>query len=284
MTSTEASFDKTTAQQAQRAPRGGNDMLFKPNATSNQSPKQLYYTESNVPKTEDFWLNNYRVLYENHNYVLFYPRSGTTKTEQLNSIARFAIYLLVLLLLFGDFDNTTWLYLPFFILFLTILLHKMENIQLLPTNINNGNFVEIDPHEVSQGFDETKSISNRRPYTSKPCRRPTEDNPLMNVQISDFYDDPTVGPACDNDNIEISQQVRNEFNKNLYRDVNDMYEKQNSQRTYYSAPSTTIPNDQKAFAEWCYGVPETCKTNQEKCLRYEDLRANKSIPQYEYII
>ena len=87
-----------------------------------------------------------------------------------------------------------------------------------------------------------------------------------------------------NKNLLANIQELEEFNKNLFRDVNDLYEKENSQRTYYSTPSTTIPNDQKSFAEWCYGIPETCKTNQQKCLVYDDLRYSRRESPYEYVL
>ncbi len=31
------------------------------------------------------------------------------------------------------------------------------------------------------------------------------------------------------------------------------------QRNFYSMPSTTVPNDQTGFANWCYKLPKTCK-------------------------
>ena len=30
-------------------------------------------------------------------------------------------------------------------------------------------------------------------------------------------------------------------------------------RTWYATPNTTIPNDQKGFAEFCYGNMTSCK-------------------------
>lgn len=85
-----------------------------------------------VNKTDDFWFNDLKVLYSNNNYILFFPQAGTTKIEQLNAIARFAIYLFILLLLFGDPANTFWLYIPIFLLCMTIILWKMADKQIKP--------------------------------------------------------------------------------------------------------------------------------------------------------
>ena len=50
------------------------------------------------------------------------------------------------------------------------------------------------------------------------------------------------------------------------------YSKFNSQRQFYTTPNTRIPNNQIEFAEWLYKAPETCKENNEHCLRYNDIR------------
>ena len=49
------------------------------------------------------------------------------------------------------------------------------------------------------------------------------------------------------------------FNKNLYRDLTDVYGKNNSQRQFYTTPITTVPNDQNSFANWLYRSEKTCK-------------------------
>jgi hypothetical protein len=244
-----------------------------------------------LDKKDDFWFNDITVLYKNDNYILFFPQAGTSKIEQLNSIARFSLYLFALLLLFGDPNNTFWLYIPLFLLFSTIILWKLVDKNIINIdNTDKGTYVEINPEEnkiLNQGGD-TAMFNNASSLPNKKCRKPTENNPFMNVLLSD-YDEKNpeainTGPACDLNNQAISDQANEQFNKNLFRDVNDLYEKENSQRTYYSTPSTTIPNDQKSFAEWCYGVPETCKTNQQKCLVFDDLRYARRESPYEYVL
>jgi len=51
----------------------------------------------------------------------------------------------------------------------------------------------------------------------------------------------------------------------------DVFNRTQSQRQWYSMPSTTIPNDQESFQNWLYRVPgQTCKEgNQEACTYYE---------------
>ena len=102
------------------------------------------------------------------------------------------------------------------------------------------------------------------------CKKPTKDNPLMNINIGD---DPTNNPACIHTD-EIKEDINSKFNYNLYRDTDDLFERFNSQRQFYTTPNTSVPNDQTKFAEWLYKTPPTCKENS-LCLKYEDTRFYK---------
>jgi hypothetical protein len=99
-------------------------------------------------------------------------------------------------------------------------------------------------------------------------------NPFMNVLFNEWTDNPNRAPACEYNGI--NEDIEQNFNFNLYRDVDDLFNKNNSQRQFYTTPITTIPNDQGSFAKWLYEVPSTCKENSENCLLMEDLRANRA--------
>jgi hypothetical protein len=61
------------------------------------------------------------------------------------------------------------------------------------------------------------------------------------------------------------------FNQDTYRDFEDVFNKKNSQRQFFTI-AHNIPNDQEAFGRWLYKFPPTCKTDQTRCLKYQDLR------------
>jgi hypothetical protein len=105
---------------------------------------------------------------------------------------------------------------------------------------------------------------------SYSCRKPTIDNPFMNPPITDFNTDAPA--ACNSDDENIKNSITKSFNNNLYMDIDDAFDKMNSQRQFYTVPNTAIPNNQGDFANWLYRTPVTCKEDQEQCLRYEDLR------------
>jgi hypothetical protein len=54
----------------------------------------------------------------------------------------------------------------------------------------------------------------------------------------------------------------------LFRDLGEQLVFEQSLRPFYSTASTTIPNDQSSFAEFCYGSMISCKEgNSFACAR-----------------
>jgi hypothetical protein len=148
-------------------------------------------------------------------------------------------------------------------------------------NIEIGYYDSNGKLNYSRGYQKPKhgaieakyTMDEMRIYDSNKCRLPTEDNPFMNPTVDDFNKE-NVPVACNVDDDEIKnigKKINDSFNADLYRDIEDVFNKKNSQRQFFTV-AHSVPNDQEAFARWCYKFPPTCKTNQERCLRYQDLR------------
>ena len=96
----------------------------------------------------------------------------------------------------------------------------------------------------------------------------------MNPEVYDALDDsPPV--ACNSDEV-VEKQISNNFNKDLFRDVADLYNTKNSQRQFYTISGSKTP-DTVGFANWLYGNMPSCKSNQGDCYNYEDLSRNKTL-------
>ncbi len=240
--------------------------------------------ETKKLKTMDqytFWLENYKVLYLHNSYTKFFPQKNMTYIEKLNSISRFAIYFLFVLLIIGktDSDNYKWLYIPILILLCTVFLHVTDKKE---KNMNSEKLAEQKRILVEKpNITPEETYGNDKNFNKKcetcptgNCRKPTKNNPFMNVLLTDYVDDANRPQACSLDEDDIAKDAYDGFYEDLYRDVNDVYESRNSQRTYYTMPNTTIPNDTISFAKWLYNVPETCKTDNGFCyeLQNNDLR------------
>ena len=107
-------------------------------------------------------------------------------------------------------------------------------------------------------------------YEKNTCRRPTIDNPLMNPAATEFGSF-GVPEACNATDDDIQESIKVNFDHKLFRDVDELWERENSQRQFYTMPNTAVPNNQKEFSEWLYLLPSNCKESGEACLRYDPL-------------
>ena len=107
-------------------------------------------------------------------------------------------------------------------------------------------------------------------YNQDTCRKPTVENPFANIVFSDYLDADNLAQPCNVDNPEISNQMQNLYNSSIYRNLSDVWERENSQRMFYTTPIQTIPNNQTDFANWLYKTGPTCKENTEYCTYYQD--------------
>ena len=105
-------------------------------------------------------------------------------------------------------------------------------------------------------------------YKKSKCRKPTADNPYMNIVFSDYLDAANVPEPCNSD--QTNDDAQHLYNSTVYRNIEDVYERQNSQRLFYTLPITTIPNKQGEFADWLYKTGPQCKENTSKCTYFEE--------------
>lgn len=200
-------------------------------------------------ENDSFWINNYKILFSKERLTEFFPTIQMTLIEKLNAIFRMSIYLSILLYLFTS--NYLYLYIMIIVGLFTcfIFYNQKDNIELYFNSLENSNNNNIE-----------KNIYEDKMNTIKP----SIENPFMNINlITDSKDKEAPLPSWNNDKIQ--KDIEDKFNYNLYRDVGDLYGKNNSQREFYTMPSTTIPNNQTSFAKWCYGVGPTCKESSIYC-------------------
>ena len=63
--------------------------------------------------------------------------------------------------------------------------------------------------------------------------------------------------------------MQNLYNSSIYRNFEDVFERENSQRMFYTLPIQTVPNDQADFANWLYKSGPTCRESTQNCNYYE---------------
>ena len=201
-----------------------------------------------------FWLDDYKILFYNERLTHFFPTIYMTFIEKLNAIFRLSIYLSIILYLFTG--NYLYFYIMIIIGLFTVFIYyyQRDNIELYFNSDKN----DTENSIIQNNFDENNNVI-----------KPTTENPFMNINlITDNKEKDEAPPSWNNENIQ--KDIEDKFGYNLYRDVGDLYGKSNSQREFYTMPSTTIPNNQTSFAKWCYSVGPTCKEKSIYCTPESD--------------
>lgn len=196
---------------------------------------------------ESIWFKDPKNFIGPSNYDRFFPSKEMTFAEQLNSLMRFSLYFS--LLMFVVKKDTNIFFVPVFVAGFTYMLFSVDT-----KNKQREKF-----YTKSKGLQED-------PHTKELCSAPSKDNPFMNVLMSEYATNPQRKRACTVTEGKTKTRVKKLFENNLYRDVSDIYDKNASDRNFYTTPITTIPNDQNSFAQYCYGGGKTCKQgNGTKC-------------------
>lgn len=209
-----------------------------------------------MSNSDPFWAEDFSVLLLSERLYEFFPSNKFSFYENLNAVVRLGFYLSVMLsLYYQDLQSFGILVFAFAITYFLFRFYTPE---------------KKEGEATEQEIIETMNME-------ADCTKPTLDNPFMNYTMYDhltFNSDKK--PACDIKSEDVKQEMKSNFNNNLYKDVSDVFDRRNSQRQFFTMPWTTVVNDQTEFANWLYKSPSTCKENQDYCLRYEDLRSKRT--------
>lgn len=189
---------------------------------------------------EKIWFHDLQGFINKDNYMIFFPSSSMSFSEQLNALMRLSLYFSLILLLIKKDSNI--LFIPIFVGLFTYIIWTVD-----------------DKNKKSEK-DTLSKLGLREEYISKElCQKPSKNNPFMNVLVSDYSQNPSRPRACRIQG-KVKHEVNKHFDHNLYRDVDDIFHKKASDRQFYTTPSTTIPNDAVGYAKWLYGDGSgTCK-------------------------
>jgi len=213
-----------------------------------------------------FWFNDISILF-NKNYLLeVLPLREYDFNRKLNAVVRFTIYYGILLYVLNQDKNI--LCLPFITVVITVFLHK--------TNKNTGDntamvgLMNVKKHDINVDVDKMIDEINTNVY-----RVPDKDNPMMNQNVFDLYDGKQAIPTYNNPGV--NKVVEDKWVDKMPQDSNDLFNRRNSQRQWYTMPNTEAMNKQTEFAKWCYATPSTCKEgNGLQCANNLHPRLNRN--------
>lgn len=177
----------------------------------------------------DFWLSDPMILFRGDKWIEFVPTQSMTTAEALNAVVRFAVYSSVLLYL-ATRVHTYLVAIPVVALTSIFLFKLFPNGKTLETFLSFG-----------------KSLVTREEFTM-----PTENNPFMNVLLTEIQDNPNREDAAPVSEKYVRDEINQKFKhtNDIYMDTSDIFDQEQAMRTFHTIQSSKIPNDQDAFLKW----------------------------------
>ena len=197
-----------------------------------------------------FWLNNPLVLLKSSQIIEIWPTKNLSLERKLNALTR----LIILLTILGYFytRKLELVVISIITLLVIVIFYRIKTKQ----EKNN-----------KEGFE--LSQSNFFNLKGNQFTQPTKRNPLMNVLLTQIKDDPKRPEAAPAYEPSIEKEINSSIaDPRLFLDLGDSISFGQSMRNFYATPSTTIPNDQASFAQFCYGNMPSCKEgNPMQCMK-----------------
>jgi hypothetical protein len=240
---------------------------------NDEKSKYSFYTSSVAVEEIPFWAENPNVIFQQQYFFEFFPSENMTYSQKLNAVSRMIIYLTFFMFIFTKSIRLLIISLITLSSIYFLYNHQKQEKRKLE-NKNLENFTS----SVAKDLLEQNNIE----LQGNVFATPTSINPFSNVLISDYDYNVNKKPAApsfntnvNNDILIQAKQLVSEANPDqpdisdkLFKDLGEQFVFEQSLRPFHSNPSTTIPNDQQGFAEFCYGSMVSCKEgNMFACAR-----------------
>jgi hypothetical protein len=149
-------------------------------------------------------------------------------TEALNSVVRFTIYFSIIFYVCTPIS-------AYLIAIPVVMITTVLLIKIFP----NGKVLET--------FLNIKAKSPEKNYTM-----PTNENPFMNVLLTEIKDNPDREDAAPTNRRDVKGKIHKAFQhtSDLYMDTSDVFDQTQAMRTFHTLQSSKVPNDQGEFLKW----------------------------------
>lgn len=234
-------------------------------------------TNLNMDKGTKYWFENMNELINIDNMNQFLPSREMVYPAKVNALVRLSWYIGLLAGIFTS--NYLYLYIPIITMIVTYVLYlfRHEELQTVLTQQKIEKALQKQTNKLSSSSSsstslpiqkiDSKLIEKFQDYldTNGLVTRPSDNNPFMNPMP---FDDRKRFPAVPILSNPINKaEIELAYDKGNWRDVNDVWDRNNGKRQFFTMPWTTYPNDQGSFANWLYKTPQTCKEgNGAQCV------------------
>jgi hypothetical protein len=216
-----------------------------------------------------FWSNEPTILFNKEHILELWPTQQMTFESKLNAISRIIVVMSILGFLFTR--NINLLIIGIITLAIIFTLYRLRKQQLVSSLIKKEGF---STNSLKNSLENSSTdLLTTNPVTMETLLRSnfhptTKKNPFGNVLLTDINDTPNRLAAAPSFNPDVYEDITNatkkqtqmlypgiiNTNKQLYGDLKDNYDLDNSMMRFYSTANTRVENDQGAFSKYLYGT------------------------------
>jgi hypothetical protein len=227
----------------------------------------------NKKKENSFWFNEPILLFKGNNTGdMFLISKKKSFEENMNTLTRIIIVLTILGYIFTQR--------------LSMIFSGIVTIILIVLYYYSYNDTIKEPLENMEKKTLKQNTLTKKKKEEHEYHKISKANPMGNTLITEINEKPTRKPAPfaydkntkdeiynkTKDAIKNMNSDQSDLDKKLFRDLGDNFEFENSMMQFNTNPNTTVPNDQKGFADFCYGNMISCKEGNEFACAKKDLR------------
>jgi hypothetical protein len=224
-----------------------------------------------------FWYDDPSILFKKENIFELWPAPTMNYNQKLNAITR----LIIIVTIVGFIITMAYrlLFIGGITIFVIFILFKMNKDKLTKETFTNN---DINTPKQKPGY-----ITNPETLDSvlkTEFKEGNKKNPFSNVLLTQIEDDPDRKPAPPAFNVDVDENITTNVkkavqqmnpgikntDKQLYGDLWENFQLDQSNRVFNSTPNTRVTNDQTAYAKYLYGnMPSAKGSTMEDNLQRE---------------
>jgi len=211
-----------------------------------------------MTKMAKFWLSDPAILLAKERILELWPTPTMSFEEKLNSITRLVIF--VTIIAFAFTMSFRILIVGIITVIAIVLLYRMHKSR-------KGDKEGFEAIKRDLQDERNLNAANLEPFLKSEFQPGTATNPFSNVLLTDIGDHPerkaappSFNPQVDEDIMRKTKNMIQDLNptidntnKQLFGDLANNFDLDQSMRVFNSNANTRVANDQSAFAQFLYG-------------------------------
>jgi len=226
----------------------------------------------NIP----FWYDDPSILFKKENIFELWPTPNMNYNQKLNAITR----LIIIVTIVGFIITLAYrlLFIGGITIFVIFMLFQMNKGKLTKETFTNN---DASPKPKSEYITNPETLDS---VLKTEFKEGNKKNPFSNVLLTQIEDDPDRKSAPPAFNVDVDENITTNVkkavqqmnpgikntDKQLYGDLWENFQLDQSNRVFNSTPNTRVTNDQTAYAKYLYGnMPSAKGSTMEDNLQRE---------------